>query len=109
MYKYSNLNTNSLLYSLLGAGLAGSGTYGLYKLLTPKKHQTTGLGLSATLLGALGGGALGYMKHEDIHKAMLAAAEKLQKSIKAKVEKQIQDSAPNRPVTMENGILHITN
>ena len=99
MYKRSELNTQDALYALLGAGLGGAGGYGLYKLLTPNKNQTTGLGLGSAALGALAGGGLGYAgsnKYQEIRAAMFGEALKKKEEIGKKVQEQLE-SLPSNP------------
>lgn len=92
MQKLSNLDSNDLLYALLGAGIGGAGGYGLYKLLTPKTKQTLGLGLGSGALGALAGGGLGYLgsnEYQAIRAAMSEAAAAKAKEIGKKVQEAI--------------------
>jgi hypothetical protein len=87
-----DLDTQDALYAVLGAGLGGAGGYGLYKLLTPTKYQTTGLGLGSAALGALAGGGLGIIgsnKYDEIRAAMLAEGLKVKEEIAKKVQDKI--------------------
>lgn len=92
MYKLSELDSNDLLYALLGAGLGGAGGYGLYKLLTPKNKQTLSLGLGSSALGALAGGGLGYLgsnEYQATRAAMSAAAAALAKEKGKELQEEI--------------------
>lgn len=92
MQKLSALDSNDLLYALLGAGLGGAGGYGLYKLLTPKNKQTLGLGLGSSALGALAGGGLGYLgskEYRATRAAMSEAAAAEAKEIGKRVQEEI--------------------
>lgn len=94
MYKHAELDSNDVLYALLGASLGGAGGYGLYKYFTPKDKQTSGLGIGAGVLGALAGGGLGYLGSEEYQAtraAMTAAAAAKVKEIAKRVQDTIEE------------------